>query len=86
MAQKTQDGITFSSYKDKGGQTIGVGPIRINGQQGPDEYGGIINVFDIDWNGAQLSLPEELNLGTNITINTTGQLLNTIRFAYNHNN
>ena len=37
-----------------------------------------INAVEIDWNGAQLSLPEELNLGTNITINTTGQLFATI--------
>ena len=38
----------------------------------------IVNAVEIDWNGAQLSLPEELNLGTNITINTTGQLFATI--------
>ena len=68
MAQKTQGDIIFSSYKDRGGQAISSYPVRINGQQGPNEYGGIINVFDIDWNGAQLSLPEELKLGTTLTI------------------
>lgn len=46
----------------------------------------LMNAIDIDWNGAQLSLPGELKLGTTLTINTTGPLLNTIRFAYNHNN
>ena len=69
MAQKTQNGITFNSIKDRGGIPLGSGPVRINGQIGPDEDGkGIINVVDIDWNGAQLSLPGELNLGTTLTI------------------
>ena len=42
---------------------------------------GVVNALEIDWNGAQLSLPEELNLGTTITINTTGQLLAAIKVA-----
>lgn len=54
MANITQNGVYFNNYKNRGGQTIGGGPIRINGQQGPDEDGGIINAVDIDWNGAQV--------------------------------
>lgn len=66
MAQKTQNGITFNNYKTTGWELSG-NPIRMP-IQGPDEDGGIINVVDIDWNGAQLSLPEELKLGTTLTI------------------
>ena len=70
MANFIQNGITFTSYKDRGGQTIGANPIRVNGLQGVDsEDGGIINVVDIDWNGAQVN---------GATIDTTGQLLNII--------
>ncbi|MBR2154251.1 MAG: hypothetical protein IJ901_06505 [Bacteroidaceae bacterium] len=82
----TQNGITFNSVKVGAYPQNGTPVFSLVGQQGPDEDGGIINVVDIDWNGAQLSLPGELNLGATITINTTGQLLNAIRFAYNHNN
>lgn len=67
MAQKIKDGITFNSYKTTGVPTD-QWPFRLTGTEGPDEDGGIINAVDIDWNGAQLSLPEELNLGTTITI------------------
>ena len=74
MAQNTQNGIIFNSYKDRGGQTIGGGPIRINGQQGPDEDGGIINAVDIDWNGAVLP-NSNTSFGTSITINTTGEII-----------
>ena len=73
MAQNTQNGIIFNSYKDRGGQIIGGGPIRINGQQGPDEYGGIINAVDIDWNDADfISAPAE----NPVTISTFGDLIN----------
>ena len=43
-----------------------------------DQFGiePIINAVEIDWNGAELELPEEL--GGNRTINTTGQLLKLI--------
>ena len=67
MAQKTQNGITFNNYKT-GGVEKEYWPLILTNQQGPDEDGGIINVVDIDWNGAQLSLPEELKLGTTLTI------------------
>ena len=79
MANYNQNGINFNNVKD-GGKLQASFPIW-TGQIGVDEFGGIINVVDIDWNGAQLSLPEELNLGTTITINTTGQLLAAIKVA-----
>lgn len=79
MAQKTQNDITFDSYKDRGGQTVAAIPIRMAGnQQDPDEDGGIINAVDIDWNDGQLQL-DELR-----TIRTTGQLFTAIKDAYDH--
>ena len=64
-----QNGIEFNSVKNNPVQ-LSRYPLGMSNQQGPDEEDGkgIINVVDIDWNGAQLSLPEELNLGTTITI------------------
>ena len=83
MASFKQDGIQFTSV--------------LPGKRLPYKYGNdangifadaatdgvepFINAVEIDWNGAQLSLPPELKLGTTITINTTGQLLAAIKVA-----
>lgn len=50
-----QSGITFNSVKNLGLQLSGW-PIYLNHQQGPDKDGGVVNVVDIDWNGAVLFL------------------------------
>ena len=53
MAQIEQNNIIFNSVKDKGGVTVGTGPIRINGQNSFGENSkDIVNAVDIDWNGA----------------------------------
>lgn len=68
-----QNNITFYSVKI-GVKAFSAYPLVMKNQQGPDEDGmGIINAVDIDWNGAELELPDALG-GTTITINTTGQL------------
>ena len=70
MASFKQDGIQFTSV--------------FPGQKLPNKYGNgnnvdfadaatdgvepFINAVEIDWNGAQLSLPEELKLGITINI------------------
>ena len=74
MAQKIQNNITFDNYRNRGGQTVANYPIRILGSEGPDEDGGIINVVDIDWNGAVLP-NSNTSFGTSITINTTGEII-----------
>ena len=67
MVQIEQNNIIFNSVKDKGGVTVGTGPIRINGQNSFGENSkGIVNAVDIDWNGAQVD---------NNTINTTGEII-----------
>lgn len=72
MAQIEQNNIIFNSVKDKGGVTVGTGPIRINGQNSFGENSkDIVNAVDIDWNGAQV---EE-----NVTLNSTGDLLSWIK-------
>ena len=69
-----QNNITFYSVKT-GVKAFSAYPLVMKNQQGPDEDGmGIINAVDIDWNGAELELPDALGGGTTITINTTGQL------------
>ena len=76
MAQINQGGIQFNQVK-----TVGVAtdqwPFRLSGQTGPDEDGGVINAVDIDWNGAVLPNGDIEN-GTSVTINTTGDLLKLI--------
>jgi len=64
--------ITFNNVKDKGVK-LSAGPLLINGLTGtdPDDGTGIVNAIDIDWNGAEV--------GENIIINTTGELLNWIK-------
>jgi len=54
MKSFSQDGVTFSKYRVAAdGQTVGIAPIVVSGQEGVDsEFGGIINAVDIDWNGA----------------------------------
>ena len=61
------NGIEFNNVKQYGNFVSG-GPLRIQGLDGtdPDDGTGIINVVDIDWNGASIC---------NQTVNTTGQLL-----------
>ena len=75
MANINQGGISFNNYKTVGiefGQNPIIMPI-----QGPDEDGGIVNAIDIDWNGAVLPNGDIEN-GTSVTINTTGDLLKLI--------
>ena len=76
MAQINQSGITFNQVKTAG-LKLGSWPIILNGQSGPDEDGGSINAVDIDWNGAVLPNGDIEN-GTSVTINTTGDLLKLI--------
>ena len=45
--------INFNNVKD-GALTIESSPIW-TGHIGVDEFGGIINAVDIDWNGAQIT-------------------------------
>ena len=73
---KNQNGITFNSYKNVGLQ-VGSGPLIIKNVEGPDEYGGIINAYDIDWNEAEIPYGN-LETGETVTINTTGELLSLI--------
>ena len=68
----TQDTIIFNSVKTSHGTEINSGPLGIRGQVGVDEFGGVINAVDIDWNGAEIELPDALG-GTQY-ISTTGQL------------
>lgn len=48
-----QDGIEFTNVK-VAGEITGGAPIS-TGNNGIDEFGGIINAIEIDWNGAQLA-------------------------------
>lgn len=73
MANYTQNGINFNNVKD-GGKLQASFPIW-TGQVGVDEFGGIINAVDIDWNGAQWPI---LDGSTPSTISTTGNLIKTI--------
>ena len=69
----TQDTIEFNSVKTSHGTEINSGPLGIRDQVGVDEFGGIVNAVDIDWNSAILpnGNPED---ATDLTINTTGEL------------
>lgn len=78
-----QDGITFNSVKTAGVE-YDQWPIILTGQQGPDEDVGVINVVDIDWNGADLQsavnaitdIPEGLPSSlTDGKVKSTGDLL-----------
>ena len=73
----TQDTIEFNSVKTSHGIEIGQGPIGIRGQVGVDEFGGVINAVDIDWNGAKPGIGEGVT-----GINTTGELLSNIKEVY----
>ena len=53
MATYTQNSITFNNVKSSG-EITGGSPIGY-GSTGVDEFGGIINAVDIDWNSAGLS-------------------------------
>jgi len=66
----TQDGINFNNVKD-GGKVQSSSPIW-TGQVGVDEFGGVINAVDIDWNGAEVGTINGVDFGT---IKTTGKLL-----------
>ena len=72
----TQNVITFNNVKT-GGVATDQWPFILTNQQGPDEDGGVINAVDIDWNGAVLPNGDIEN-GTSVTINTTGDLLKLI--------
>lgn len=76
MAQINQSGIQFNQVKTAGVK-LGSWPVILDGQSGPDEDGGAINAVDIDWNGAVLPNGDIEN-GTSVTINTTGDLLKLI--------
>ena len=72
----TQNGISFNSVKN-GVTQFSNWPLKLKNQVGPDGDGGIINAVDIDWNGAVLPNGDIEN-GTSVTINTTGDLLKLI--------
>ena len=84
MGTIKQNNIDFNSYKDRGGQTINFAPIRINGQQGPNEDGGIINAIDIDWNGAQLANDTHSSYIGKV-VDNTGELMSEINNLVNEN-
>ena len=71
-----QSGITFNSVKTEGYPRHGW-PIILKNSQGPDEDGGVVNVVDIDWNGAVLE-GADLENNANLTLNTSGDLLKLI--------
>ena len=73
----TQDTIEFNSVKTSYGVEIDSGPLGIHGQVGVDEFGGVINAVDIDWNGAKPGIGEGVT-----GINTTGELLSRIKEVY----
>lgn len=77
-----QDNLTFNSVKTAHGTEINSGPLGIRGQVGVDEFGGVVNAVDIDWNEANLSSRvSSLNAPEGIshsTITTTGELLDEI--------
>lgn len=75
MGNYNQNGINFNNVKD-GGKLQASFPIW-TGQVGIDEFGGIVNAVDIDWNGAVLPNGDIAN-GSSKTINTTGDLLKLI--------
>ena len=68
----TQKGIIFSNYAT-GNESYSLGKtIRLGSNEGLDEDNfGIVNAVDIAWNGAQVE--------DNVTLNTTGDLLNWIK-------
>ena len=71
-----QDNITFSSVK-AAAQTPASSPVGKRTPGVDPTFGGIVNVVDVDWNAAQLTLPAAL--GGNQSINTTGKLLSLIQ-------
>ena len=73
----TQDNIVFNSVKIYG-KEINSGPLGILGKEGGvDEFGGVINAVDIDWNGARPDIGEGEN-----GITTIGELLTSIKGVY----
>ena len=73
------NGISFNDAKFQQGVPINIIPMEIGGasQPGLVEGNGIINVVDIDWNGAVLP-NANITSGGSVTIKTAGQLLNLI--------
>ena len=53
---------------DIGTRRIANGDNPVNDLENGDTATKLVNAVEIDWNGAQLSLPEELNLGTTINL------------------
>jgi len=72
------NGIAFTNVKT-GGIKISSNPINVNGLSStdPDDGSGILNIVNIDWNGAIIPNGDLAN-GTSKTINTTGELLSLI--------
>ena len=71
MSTYVQNEITFNNVKE-GNYKIKAFPIYMNGLDGVHpEYGGIINIVNVDWNGAEV--------GGDVVINTTGDLLSWIK-------
>jgi hypothetical protein len=73
------NGISFNDVKFRQGLAVGAIPLEIGGVSSPglDNGDGIINVVDIDWNGAVLP-NANITTGESVTIKTSGQLLNLI--------
>ena len=66
MGNYNQNGIEFTNVKD-GGKLQASFPIWA-GQVGVDEFGGIINAVDIDWNGAVLPNGNIANTAVSVRI------------------
>lgn len=72
-----QSGISFNSVKS-GFLKMSNLPLSCAHGNGPDEDGyGIINVVDIDWNGAVLK-DADLENKSDVTLNNSGDLLKLI--------
>lgn len=75
--------VRFNNVKD-GGKVQSSSPVW-TGQNGVDEFGGIVNAIDVDWNEAQLgaaiqaieTVPDNGDLNST-TITTTGELIQVI--------
>ena len=79
----SKSNVAFNDVK-AGGKKQSSSPVW-TGVNGVDEFGGIVNVIDVDWNGAQLGaaiqalseVPDNGALNT-ATITTTGELIKVI--------
>jgi len=76
-----QNNITFNDYKNIGGQTVALFPVRIadNTEGGLVNGRGIINAVDIDWNEAEFK--EAIDAQTILDENTVQTATPTITYT-----